>query len=176
VPEIFSQVPTLPADFTAAAEPMTGEFLLRFLFSCLVDATVCDASTAFQLARQATPGRGTVLNLSTGMCPAHRWNVLDGAPVLESLGKRLLLLAELLSCRGVVDLDPIAVRGNQAVFSASWPGTATGAGQSGGAPWPYCLFSSASVGSWFMLVSSVRGRAARHRAATPKLTAHFGMV
>ncbi|MFI2712165.1 CRISPR-associated helicase Cas3' [Micromonospora sp. NPDC018662] len=42
LPEMFSQVPALPVEFEQSAERLTREFLLRFLFSCLVDADVLD--------------------------------------------------------------------------------------------------------------------------------------
>ncbi len=42
VPEIFSQVPSLPGDFVDGANRMVKEFALRFLYSCLVDADVLD--------------------------------------------------------------------------------------------------------------------------------------
>lgn len=44
VPEIFTHVPTLPEEF---ADPLTGEFLVRFLYSCLVDADVLDTQAHF---------------------------------------------------------------------------------------------------------------------------------
>ncbi|MFI7645194.1 CRISPR-associated helicase Cas3' [Micromonospora sp. NPDC049460] len=42
VPELFSKVPALPAEFAGSADPLTAEFLARFLFSCVVDADALD--------------------------------------------------------------------------------------------------------------------------------------
>lgn len=42
VPELFSRVPELPADMAAGGDAMVREFLVRFLFSCLVDADALD--------------------------------------------------------------------------------------------------------------------------------------
>ncbi|MEV0569290.1 CRISPR-associated helicase Cas3' [Dactylosporangium sp. NPDC050588] len=42
VPEMFTQVPRLSSDLGPDGDTMTQEFLLRFLFSCLVDADVLD--------------------------------------------------------------------------------------------------------------------------------------
>ncbi|GAA2579919.1 CRISPR-associated helicase/endonuclease Cas3 [Dactylosporangium fulvum] len=42
MPEMFSRVPPLPGEFGADGDKMVQEFLLRFLFSCLVDADVLD--------------------------------------------------------------------------------------------------------------------------------------
>ncbi|WP_377472381.1 CRISPR-associated helicase Cas3' [Plantactinospora endophytica] len=42
VPEIFERPPMLPADFAPGADRLRQEFLVRFLFSCLVDADVLD--------------------------------------------------------------------------------------------------------------------------------------
>lgn len=51
IPEMFSQVPRLPADFAPGVDPMAAEFLLRFLFSCLVDADVLDTKAHHEMTR-----------------------------------------------------------------------------------------------------------------------------
>jgi len=55
VPEMFSDVPAFPTNFLGA-DPATQEFLVRFLFSCLVDADALDTQahhegTAHRLGR-----------------------------------------------------------------------------------------------------------------------------
>lgn len=42
VPEIFTNVPDLPAEFGDDADPLVRDFAVRMLFSCLVDADVLD--------------------------------------------------------------------------------------------------------------------------------------
>ncbi|MBT8225820.1 MAG: CRISPR-associated endonuclease Cas3'' [Dactylosporangium sp.] len=59
LPEIFSRVPTLPERF-AGEDRLTQEFLLRFLFSCLVDADALDTQ-AHRLGL-AGPRRGSDLD------------------------------------------------------------------------------------------------------------------
>ncbi|NMO56063.1 CRISPR-associated helicase Cas3' [Actinoplanes sp. TBRC 11911] len=53
VPELFSGLPSLPLEFADGADAMTADFLIRFLFSCLVDADVLDT----QAHRDATAAR-----------------------------------------------------------------------------------------------------------------------
>lgn len=65
VPEIFSQVPPLPPDFTTGpgTDRMVGEFALRFLYSCLVDADALDTQ-AHRLGLDG-PWTGADLDAST---------------------------------------------------------------------------------------------------------------
>lgn len=42
VPEIYTRVPALPAVFAVGADRLMGDFALRMLFSCLVDADALD--------------------------------------------------------------------------------------------------------------------------------------
>src|SRR5574342_642858 len=66
VPELYEAVPSLPADMTGTADRMTREFLVRFLFSCLVDADALDTHAHFQ-----------------GLDRPHRGEDLDGTRLLE---------------------------------------------------------------------------------------------
>ncbi|MEV6347755.1 CRISPR-associated endonuclease Cas3'' [Actinoplanes sp. NPDC051851] len=85
VPELFEQVPALPAVFADTADPLVADFYIRFLFSCLVDADVLDTQ-------------------------AHRWGSvpvlgsdLDASVLFDRFMKRR---AEFLSQRRAEPMDP----------------------------------------------------------------------
>ena len=107
VPEMFSRIPSLPADFVADGDAMAAEFLLRFLFSCLVDADVLDTQ-AHQEATGPRVGpdldasglldrflhrRETFLRLRRpGKMDARRARVFDAAMVAAGHGPGLFRL------------------------------------------------------------------------------------
>lgn len=95
VPEIFSSIPDIPATFPMS-DRMVRDFLVRFLFSCLVDADGLDTG-AHRLGRPVRLGPDLAADQLLERFLARRESYLAGRPPAPMDGLREAVFADALS-------------------------------------------------------------------------------